>query len=245
MKCWYWSTSESPGFVARIVPPFPRLEKLRLSGGYCLGIDAGLTTRFADFLKRPQVIRGVSIALFKNKPDSLQNKNKERRKAGAASRGNDSLGFERCLGEVQQQSVLPTHGLQLGANDRKVARKPGPRRRCISMAAPMIRSVRASCSKAMFLLSCFPGFLILTLVPCCFRGFLIPRRAIFEAHRETHGTYSDALLPPRRQSNERQSHDRSILPWVSACLSCPVVTANPSSSASSAADPRRSRAGAC
>jgi len=51
---------------------------------------------------------------------SAARSNKEGRRARTASRSNDSLGLKRRLGEVQQQAVLPTHGLQLGANNGKV-----------------------------------------------------------------------------------------------------------------------------
>ena len=46
------------------------------------------------------------------------------RKAGKQeqthSSSNHPLGLLGCFGEIQQQSMLPVHGPQLGANDRKV-----------------------------------------------------------------------------------------------------------------------------
>jgi len=69
-------------------------------------------------------LRGARLRRLRCFMLSAARSNKECRKAGTASRSNDSLGFKRRLGEVQQQTVLPTHGLQLGANDGKVIRVP-------------------------------------------------------------------------------------------------------------------------
>src|SRR4029077_3991658 len=76
--------------------------------------------------------------------------NEEGRNAGTPSKGNDSLGFERYR----------FFKSMVRAFSYTDSRTPGPTRRCTSVAAAMIRSVKASCSKATVLRSCFPGFLI-------------------------------------------------------------------------------------
>jgi hypothetical protein len=64
---------------------------------------------------------------------------KARKQEQIPSSSNHTLGFQGYLGEIQQQSMLPAHGTQLGANDRKMD------------------VFEASCSRAIFL---SPAFMV-------------------------------------------------------------------------------------